>query len=184
MKVVINRYSGRGFRLAAISLSVFFFHCRLKNLPYSFTKLSQMTAMWLSENQVRLPVLCIKLIWKSFYAIVADCMWQKLLTLDLPRSIKSVYRRYIDETHHCERFLCSNIFVLFYRTGRLLLTSEGSWADVRNTVPHCPLLCLCLVSVQMSDLVLLFTMVTNLWHGGPWSENVTSRNQDVDIIFG
>lgn len=28
---------------------------RLKNLPYSFTKLSQMTAMWLSENQVKTP---------------------------------------------------------------------------------------------------------------------------------
>lgn len=25
---------------------------RLRNLPYSFTKLNQMTAMWLSENQV------------------------------------------------------------------------------------------------------------------------------------
>lgn len=34
-------------------------HCRLKNLPYSFTKLNQMTAMWLSENQVRSHVLCI-----------------------------------------------------------------------------------------------------------------------------
>lgn len=33
--------------------------CRLKNLPYSFTKLNQMTAMWLSENQVSSHILCI-----------------------------------------------------------------------------------------------------------------------------
>ena len=35
-----------------IVIDVNFPHPRLKNLPYSFTKLNQMTAMWLSENQV------------------------------------------------------------------------------------------------------------------------------------
>lgn len=40
----------------------FLFLCRLKNLPYSFTKLNQMTAMWLSENQVILYKLNMNLI--------------------------------------------------------------------------------------------------------------------------
>lgn len=58
---------------------------RLRNLPYSFTKLNQMTAMWLSENQVCTQPLGFHFHYGAFSA--SYCIPYRLISLLVGKSL-------------------------------------------------------------------------------------------------